>query len=103
MEDPEGDTSYRVIPADVSPADLMITHDYYDHGDADKDINIVFPLTRLKELALEGAIGGTGPNHYSFMGHIDGKKPAGLLHGTAPQVAQRLRGEGVHAVLLTPA
>lgn len=103
MEDPEGDPSYRVIPADVSLDQLTITHDYYDHRDADKDINIVFPLTRLKELALAGTIGGTASFHYSFMGHIDGRKLFGLLHGTAPQVARRLRVEGVDAILLTPA
>ena len=29
--------------------DLKITHNYYDHKDADSDINIVFPVDRLRE------------------------------------------------------
>ena len=103
MEDPEGDPSYRIIPTEVSLDGLTITHDYYDHRDADKDLNIVFPLTRLKELAREGIIEGTASCHYSFMGHIDGSKLCALLQGTAPQVARRLQEEKVDAVLLTPA
>jgi D-proline reductase (dithiol) PrdB len=103
MEDPEGDPSYRVIPAEVSPASLTITHDYYDHRDADKDINIVLPITRLGELAAAGVIGAVAPSHYSFMGHIDGAKLATLVHETAPRLGESLRGEGVDAVFLTPA
>jgi len=40
MEDKHGDPTYRLIPRDVSPRDLCITHDYYDHRNADKDLNI---------------------------------------------------------------
>jgi len=49
MQDPYGDPTYREISAETSLSDLMITHDYYDHTDADKDLNIVFPLDRLHE------------------------------------------------------
>ena len=30
MKDPAGDPTFREIPADTSPANLTITHDYYD-------------------------------------------------------------------------
>ena len=40
MADPAGDPTFREIPASTSPNDLSITHNYYDHADADKDINI---------------------------------------------------------------
>ena len=50
--------------------DLMISHTHFDRTDADQDINCVFPLTRLKELAAEGIIGGVAPTHYGFMGYI---------------------------------
>jgi len=36
----------------------MITHNDYDHSDANQDINVVFPLDRLGELESEGMIGG---------------------------------------------
>jgi len=103
MTDKEGDPSFRVIPRGTPLDRLCITHDYYDHRDADKDVNIVFPLTRLDELALEGIVGGVVPFHYSFMGHIDGRHIQQLLTVTAPEVARRLKREQVDAVVLTPA
>ena len=39
MADPRGDPSYRAIPADTPYARLTITHDYYDHRDAERDLN----------------------------------------------------------------
>ncbi|RJX28420.1 MAG: hypothetical protein C4525_16850 [Desulfarculus sp.] len=101
MADPEGDPSYRVIP-DGPLSRLMITHDYYDHRDADQDLNIVFPLQRLHELAREGVIGGVAPRHYGFMGHITGRHLPTLLDQTAPEAARRLAADGAQAVLLTP-
>ncbi|MBU3914500.1 hypothetical protein KKA14_03110 [bacterium] len=50
MTDPDGDPTFREIPADVLESDLRITHNYYDHRDADKDVNIVLPVGRLAEL-----------------------------------------------------
>jgi hypothetical protein len=38
--------------------ELTITHDYYDHEDADRDINVVFSIERLKELESEGVPSG---------------------------------------------
>lgn len=103
MDDNDGDPSYRVIPKEALSSSLRITHDYYDHRDADKDVNIVFPLERLREFAEEGVIGEVAPLHYSFMGHIDGRHVSQLLSATAPEVAQQLKREHVDAVVLTPA
>ena len=103
MSNPEGDASFRAIPADTPPLALAITHDYYDHRDADADVNIVLPLQRLRELAAAGEIGGVTSHHFSFMGHITGAQLPKLLHVTAPAVASRLVREQADAVLLTPA
>lgn len=102
MEDIDGDFSFREIPGDVTIADLMITHKYYDHSDADKDINIVFPIERLREMAETGEIGGVAPRHYGFMGHIVKGKIDGLIREAAPEVAKRLTDDGADFVLLTP-
>ena len=102
MKDPNGDPSFRVIDSSRPNSSLMITHDYYDHSDADKDINIVFPLDRLREMVAEGAIGRLAGRHYSFMGHIDGSHISALVSRTGPQVAKALAKEGVDIVLLTP-
>ncbi len=44
MKDPNGDPTFRQIDVRRPLTDLVITHDYYDHSDADRDINIVFPV-----------------------------------------------------------
>lgn len=102
MHDPNGDPTFREIPSDIDPAELMITHDYYDHTDADADINVVLPLERLDEFASEGIIGAASRFHYSFMGHITGQHIITLTTRSAPEVAARLRGQGADIVLLTP-
>jgi D-proline reductase (dithiol) PrdB len=103
MQDPQGDPSSRVLEGASIEGDFRITHDYYDHRDAERDLNIVFPLTRLKEWLAEGRIGSLAERHYGFMGHIDGPHIETLVERSAPEVAARLRADGVDAVLLTPA
>jgi len=103
MDDPTGDPSFRAIPADVRSGDLTITHKYYDHTAADRDINVVLPLDRVRELLAEKRIGGIGPFAYGFMGHIDGPHVGTLMEKTAPEVARRLKADRTDAVILTPA
>jgi D-proline reductase (dithiol) PrdB len=102
MEDRNGDPSFRPIDSTKPLNDLMITHDYYDHSDADRDINIVFPVERLREFQKEHVIGGVSDTHYGFMGHILGPHVSALVNETAPEVARRLKEEGADIVLLTP-
>ncbi|HSB72615.1 MAG TPA: glycine/sarcosine/betaine reductase selenoprotein B family protein [Candidatus Methylomirabilis sp.] len=103
MDDPAGDPSVREIPADTARAALTITHKYYDHSAADRDLNVVLPLDRLRELAAEGKVGGVGRFAYSFMGHIEGRHLATLVADTAPRVARLLAADGAEAVVVTPA
>ena len=103
MQDSEGDPSFRTINAATISDDYKITHDYYDHSDAEKDLNIIFPLQRLQELQQEGVIGQLAATHYSFMGHIDGRHIATLIGQAAQEVVKRLKQDQVDAVLLTPA
>ncbi|MDT8444264.1 MAG: glycine/sarcosine/betaine reductase selenoprotein B family protein, partial [Desulfuromonadales bacterium] len=63
MRDSEGDPSYRAINAATIRGDYRITHDYYDHSDAEKDMNIILPLDRLRELQQEGGIGRLAATH----------------------------------------
>lgn len=102
MADQNGDPSFRLLDAARPVGDLMITHDYYDHSDADKDINIVFPVERLREFAEEGVIGELAKENYGFMGHVLGHHIDRLINEYAPEAAGRLKAEQVDAVLLTP-
>lgn len=102
MEDKEGDPTFREVPGDAPREEFTITHKYYDHADADRDINIIFPIDRLSEMKEKGEIGEVAGLHYSFMGHILGRHLKTLVEETAIEVARRLKSAGVDAVLLTP-
>jgi len=103
MKDPAGDPTFREISADTQPADLTITHNYYDHADADKDVNIVFPIERVQELKQSNEIGDVNYRHFSFMGHIMHHHINTLMKETAPRVAAALKSDNVDIVVLTPA
>lgn len=103
MLDSQGDPSFRIIDSGTIADDYKITHDYYDHRDADRDLNIVFPITRLEEMQSSGWVGSVSATHFSFMGHIDGRHVDTLVNRSAPQVAEMLKDLAVDAVLLTPA
>ncbi len=94
-----GDTSYREIPAAVKSADLMVSHGGYDNADVQRDINCMFPIDRLRELAAEGVIGAVAPTHFGLMG--GGGDIRAFTDVTGPAIVQRLREARVDAVLLT--
>ena len=103
MKDASGDPTFREIPSDTPLQNLTITHDYYDHSDADKDINIVFPIERVLDLKKFGDIDEVNYRHFSFMGHIVNHHVHTLMRATAPRVASALKDDGVDIVILTPA
>jgi D-proline reductase (dithiol) PrdB len=103
MTDPAGDPTFREIPANISPSDLTITHNYYDHSDADKDINIILPLERIQDLKQSDDIGDVNHRHFSFMGHIMHHHIDTLMKDTAPNVAAKLKSDKVDIAILTPA
>lgn len=103
MADPNGDPTFREIPADTSFDLLTITHDYYDHRDADRDLNLVLPLQRLREMVEVGALKALHPVAYGFMGHIDGPHLKTLREETAPAIARKLALAKVDYALLVPA
>lgn len=94
-----GDTSYRVVPNEAGSAALMVSHGGYDNADANRDINCMFPIDRLNELAEAGFIGSVAPNHYGFMG--GGGNQEVFTDETGPEIAKKLVEEGVDAVVMT--
>jgi D-proline reductase (dithiol) PrdB len=97
IDDPAGDCSYREIPTDAG--DLTWTHAYH-RPDEGSDLDAVFPLWTLRDLASAGEVGSLNHRHFSFMGAIHDTLP--LVEVTAPDVAGKLARDGVDAVLLTP-
>jgi D-proline reductase (dithiol) PrdB len=64
------------------------------------DVNVVFPIDRLREMVAEGKIGSLAPYFYSFMGAQRDVAP--IKTAMAPEVAAHLLEDGVDVVLLTP-
>jgi D-proline reductase (dithiol) PrdB len=95
----DGDNSWRLIPGDVRTDQLRVTHGHYDHRHADADINCVFPLDRLRELAAEGVIGGVADKHLGFMGYTQQLRD--LYEHAAPEMAKVIERSRADAVLLT--
>lgn len=95
----DGDNSWRLIPGDVQSSQLMVTHGHYDHHDADQDINCIFPIDRLRELAEAGVIGGVSDKHLGFMGYTQQLRD--LYERAAPEMAKMILRSKADAVLLT--
>ncbi len=99
-----GDPSYRVLPADMDSSEVGISHLHLNESSIEKDMNILLPLQRFRELAQEGRIQGQAKHAYSFMGYQGFPADlSGWRVDSGPQVAQKLLAEGVDNVLLTAA
>jgi D-proline reductase (dithiol) PrdB len=96
------DPTFRTIPGDVRAADLVQTHTSigFDRTAIIEDVNVSFPIDRLREMQAEGKIGSFGPRFFSFMGAQ--KDLVTIAATSAPEVAGLLRDDGVDVVLLTP-
>lgn len=94
-----GDNSYRMIPAETKADELFMSHvsSNYDRVGWQEDVNVAFPIDRIRELAEEGVIGAVATNHYSFMGASD---PT-TMQDNVMEVAAKLRGDGVDLILLS--
>jgi D-proline reductase (dithiol) PrdB len=96
------DQTYRVIPSDTPAADIIQSHTSlgFDRVPTMRDVNISFPIDRVRELVARGELGTVAPRCYAFMGaQRDLKRIEGE---TGPEVGRRLRNEGVDLALITP-
>jgi hypothetical protein len=96
--DAEGDTTWRVIGSDATAADLVYDDTHYDHACVDRDLNCVFPLDRLRELAREGRIGGLTESHFS-LGFSQALRE--MRERTIPQLVRLVDKARPDAVVLT--
>ncbi len=91
---------YRVL--DGSRRDYIIAHwsPSVDLTGFAYDMNTVFPLDRLDELAADGVIGAVSGKHLAF--HGVQQDLSALRLDSGPAAAKWLKGQGVDVVLLTP-
>ena len=97
-----GDPTYRMIPSETPTVDVVQSHTSigFDRVPTMRDVNISFPIDRLRELIARGELGALGPYGYSFMGAQ--REVARIMNETGPEVGRRLREEGVDVALITP-
>jgi D-proline reductase (dithiol) PrdB len=97
----KNDLTLREIPKDIDVKQLAISHNNYDHTDADLDINCVFPIERFRELEAEGYIGELADFSFTIMGRIF--RRTALQNEMVPLILQRLKDERVDVFFLVPA
>ena len=95
-----GAADYRVIPADLPAGDLVMSHTSvnYDRTGFQDDVNVAFPIDRLKEMAAAGEIGSVADYHYSFMGATDPLK----MKPAVDALLGPMKAEGVDTAVLIP-
>jgi D-proline reductase (dithiol) PrdB len=96
-----GDTEYRLLSTDAR--DLVLGHwsPNFDRTGIAIDLNVVYPVDRLNELAANGTIGAVAPRHASFAGNQP-DDVATIRLDSGPRAAAELKADGVDVVLLTP-
>ena len=95
------DTSFRAL--DRSDRNLVLGHwsPNFDHSGFQIDLNVVYPIDRLEELAAEGVIGDVAPRHFAFAGNQP-ETVSEVRLDTGPACAAELLADGVDVVVLTP-
>lgn len=94
-----GDRTWRKVPSNVQPDELMITHGGYDHTDVNRDINSMWPYQRLLELVKEGYIKDFCEYNAGFMG--GGGDIETFKNEIGPQVAEMFKEQGADLVIMT--
>ncbi len=96
------DASFTVLPG--SDRDVQLSHfsPNFDRVGFAADINVVYPVDRLDEMAAAGEIGSVANQHISFMGAQFDATFSTMLLDSGPAAARVLKDDGVDVVLLTP-
>lgn len=93
------DLSFREIPLDAAPGDLMINHYAYNKTSARADVNVVYPLERFRELEQEGTIGRL-VLALTFMGALF--KRSGAVAELFPAMVERVKAAQPDVAFLVP-
>ncbi|MEM7143251.1 MAG: glycine/sarcosine/betaine reductase selenoprotein B family protein [Actinomycetota bacterium] len=98
----QSETDYRVLPRESRGYVLGHWSPNFDRAGFTADLNVVFPIDRLEEMAAEGTIGAVSDVHMSFAGNQEDDGLATIMHDSGPRAAKQLLDAGVDVVLLTP-
>jgi D-proline reductase (dithiol) PrdB len=96
----EGDYTIRLLDIDTPTADLRTWHTHFDTTAAQQDMNVVYPIDRLKELAAEGVIGRVASPGVSYMGYFS--NVFRIRDEVAPAIVEAVQRSGADAAVLVP-
>jgi len=91
---------FREISVYASPQDLAFDFTNYDPSEAERDLNVIAPVDRLKELVDRGLLAGLNETFLSFFG------PCGdlaALRLSAARAGEKLKAYGCDVVFAFPA
>lgn len=97
-----GDPSYRVIPAEVTEAEVDVAHLHINTEPIRQDLEVALPLRTFRHLADEGIIGGVASEHYSVMGYQEPGAETWITE-TGPEIAARCHAADIDVLVLAPA
>jgi len=95
------ETSYRTLGREERAFKLGHWSPNFDRSGFTADLNVVYPIDRLEELAADGQIGAVAPHHLSFAGNQP-DDVATIRLDSGPAAARQLQDDGVDVVILTP-
>ena len=94
------DISFRLIPRDTPMSRLVVAHKTKVRKWAVEDLNVAFPLDRMKELESGGAFKRLAHTAVSMVGSI--QRYTELVEQTVPAIKQIYDSQGVDLVFLFP-
>jgi len=96
----DSDFHYETLPRQAR--DLKLGHHSvnFDRGGFAADLNVVYPIDRLEELAEAGVIGEVAENHYAFAGN-QSATVSEIRLDSGPHCAKTMLAENVDIVVLT--
>jgi D-proline reductase (dithiol) PrdB len=95
-----GSGECRAVSGTWDNGDILMSHVSINHdrNGYRRDLNVIYPIDRLRELADEGVIGSVADTHFSVMGSTD---PAAMVD-SANSIANALHADRVNAIVLCP-
>jgi glycine/betaine/sarcosine/D-proline reductase family selenoprotein B len=100
LEDPFGDTSFRVVPHGTRREELDLEALYVDRKYTTDDPEVALPMKALEALHRDGKVGAPAARHYSFCAGI--VRPFPGLRESVERLAPLLAQDEVGAVILLP-
>lgn len=94
------DITFRLLPRDASADRLVVSHQTLVRKWALEDLNVAYPIDRMKELEHEGTFKRLAHTNVSMVGSIE--RYTELMEETVPRIKAVFDSQGVDLVLLLP-